>query len=444
MIQFKYRNFSEDVPDKTQNIAVKKGAGFGTAMNLGFAGLTGIGMVKAHKQGKIDEKEGKQNIAEMERQTRALNRRLDEIEKDFGIPSIIAGVANASMMGGSMIQSHNQSKKQEEMNEEQLAAQDRQTKAIQRQNALLKRIEQRGMSPEAAAKVVEQRNFSSILKERNYGVMSSLSNIGKDIYKAGKAAGVGKGLKSNITWGLGTAGAAYGVNKIISHDMKKSGLDVDESGNLVQKQKAYADAVVQAASTNAKKKTGRTIFNKIRGGAATPLMMGAFEVPRAIGYFGEKKALKDQIRNTQISNPNPVQPSMLEQRSYGISVGEMIKTVKGGWNTFNKHKMRTITGGILNMGSFGTFGTKRVQDMAGHLAKNSNSSTLRSVGRWAQNHQTLANTAMIAPGIALGSGAYSLGEKIVKKPMQAIDPDAYKYQDAKDKAASQPIQQQYG
>ena len=32
-------------------------------------------------------------------------------------------------------------------------------------------------------------------------------------------------------------------------------------------------------------------------------------------------------------------------------------------------------------------------------------------------------------------GAYGLGEKAVKVPMKAIDPDAYKYQESKDKAA---------
>ena len=435
MIQFKYKNFSNDTSGKP-NAAVKKRAGLGTAMDLGFAGLTGFGMIQAHKQGKADEEEHKQNMAAMEKQTRALNKRLDQVEKEFGIPAILGTVASVGLMGGSMVQSHNQGKKQEEMNEEQIAAQERQTQALQRQNALLKRIEQRGESPEKAARVVEQRDFSSILSERKYGVnMSSITNAGRDIIKAGKAAGVGKGLKSNFGFGLATAGAAYGVNKLISHDMKKSGIDVDESGNLVQKQKSYADPVPQAAVNNAKKKTGKSVLGGLRGKMMTPLMVGAFEAPRAIGYYGEKRALLEQAKNTQ--SQSVLQP---QQRSYAVPLGGMMKSAKAGWNTFNSHRMRTITGGILNMGSFGTFGTQKVQDMAKHLSKNSSSKTLRNVGNWAQKHQTLANTAMIAPGIGIGMGAYNLGEKVVKKPMQAIDPDAYKYQNAKDRAANQPVQ----
>ena len=64
---------------------------------------------------------------------------------------------------------------------------------------------------------------------------------------------------------------------------------------------------------------------------------------------------------------------------------------------------------------------------------------MRKVGNWAQNHRALANTALIIPGAAAGTAAFGLGEKIVKKPMEKIDPDAYKYQKAKDKMAnSQP------
>ena len=75
--------------------------------------------------------------------------------------------------------------------------------------------------------------------------------------------------------------------------------------------------------------------------------------------------------------------------------------------------------------------------MARNLALKGDNTTMQNIGRWAYRHKSLANAAMLAPGIALGSGAYALGEKAIKKPMKAIDPDAYKYQEAKDKAAQQ-------
>ena len=428
MIQFKYKKFAEDA----QPNPVKKGPSkFGTAMDFGFAGLTGAGMISAHKQHGEFMEQSKQGLAATEQQTRAINKRLDQIEKEFAIPlAAIGTVANVGMMGGSMMQSSAQNKDQKEMNEQQVAAQDRQTQALQRQNALLKRIEQNGGDGEKARRVVETRDFS-IMSERLYGVnMSGVTTAIKDLYKAGKKADIGKGLKSNLFFGLGTAGAAYGVNKIISHDTKKSGLDVDESGNLVQKQKSYTESVKQATKKTAEKKGGG-FLGKMLG----PTAVAAFEVPRAIGYFGEKKALMNQVEGTQLDEPTG---SVMQQRSYAAKVGAIGKywgTAKEGLKTFWKHPGRSTTGGILSFGSFGVLNTKKVQQGAEFLSKSAKSDTMRKIGNWAQNHKTLANTAMLAPGIGLGMGAYGLGEKAVKVPMKAVDPDAYKYQESKDKAA---------
>ena len=433
MIQYRYRKFSEDAQPP-----VKKGPSkLGTAMDFGFAGLTGAGMISAHKQHKNFMEEGKEGLAAMEQQTRAMNRNLDSLEKEFGIPAILGTVANVGMMGGSMIQSSAQNKDQKEMNEQQIAAQDRQTQVLQRQNAMLQRIEQNGGDKEKAQRVIEARNFS-IMLERNFGINTSgITTAVKDLYNAGKKAGMGKGLKSNLLFGLGTAGAAYGVNKIISHDMKKSGIDIDESGNLIQKQKAYAESV-QQATKKAAGKEGKGLFGKVMG----PGIVLAFEAPRAIGYFGEKKALKNQINGTQGNN---AESSVMQQRSYAAINANYIKNAwkatKKGWNTFNSHKMRSITGGVLNFGSFGVLNTNKVQQGAEYLSKNAKSSTMRNVGNWAQKHKTLANTAMLAPGIGLGMGAYGLGEKVVKVPTKAVDPDAYKYQESKDKAAKLESQQ---
>ena len=359
----------------------------------------------------------------------------DDEEKAFAIPAAVGAVgsvlggAGTAVMGAGMVQSHFQGKKQEEMNEEQLAAQEKQSQILQRQNAILQRLEQRGSSsPEQIASAVN-KNFSSVLKERNYGFnMSGITTAVKDIWRSGKSAGIGKGLKSNFAFGVGTAGAAYGVNKIISHDMKKSGLDVDETGNLVQKQKAYTDPIPPQAAAQQAKKPGKSIFKRMTGKMGTPLFIGAIEAPRAMNYFAEKKALTSQVQGTTME-----QPEQLQQRAYAFNLSSLSK----GWNNFNQHRMRSITGSILNMGSFGTFNTAKVQKMAGKLAKRGNTEFTRNLGKWAQNHQTLANTALIVPGIGMGMGAYSLGEKAIKKPMKAIDPNAYKYQEAKDKAAQQ-------
>lgn len=434
MIQFKYKKFAE----AAQSSPAKKGPSkLGTAMDFGFAGLTGAGMISAHKQHGEFMEQSKQGLAEMEQQTREINKRLDEVEKEFAIPlAAIGTVANVGMMGGSMIQSSSQNKDQKEMNEQQVAAQDRQTQALQRQNALLKRIEQNGEGGERARRVVDARNFSTI-SERNFGIsMSGVTTAAKDLYNAGKKSGMGKGLKSNFLFGLGTAGAAYGVNKLISHDMKKSGIDVDESGNLIQKQKSYAEATRQAAR-GATEKKGKGFLGKVMG----PGAILAFEAPRAIGYFGEKKALQGQIAGTQEQQPS------IQQRAYALpaSASSIMSGIKTGLKKgpFKNWKgSRSITGGLLNFGSFGVLNTSGVQKMARNLALRGENTTMQNIGRWAYRHKSLANAAMLAPGIALGSGAFALGEKAIKSPMRAIDPEAYKYQDSKDKAATLEAQQQ--
>lgn len=463
MIQFKYKKFAE----AAQSSPAKKGPSkLGTAMDFGFAGLTGAGMISAHKQHGEFMEQSKQGLAEMEQQTREINKRLDEVEKEFAIPlAAIGTVANVGMMGGSMIQSSSQNKDQQEMNEQQVAAQDRQTQALQRQNALLKRIEQNGEGGERARRVVETRDFS-IMSERLYGVnMSGVTTAIKDLWNAGKGVGVKKSLVSGVKFGLGTGAAAYGANKIISHDMKKSGLDIDETGNLVQKQKSYTSSAstAQKATETAAKKSGKSVFKTVGGKILGPTTVAAFEAPRVFGYFGEKKALMNQVQGTQA-------PGEMQQQSYsdteedtrqkGSGIGKklaigagVVGTAALGFMGARKGKFgktiqnkpffqtpgKTISGGILKGLSFETLNTKKVQDIAKNLSTNAKSDTMRKVGNWAQNHRALANTALIIPGAAAGTAAFGLGEKIVKKPMEKIDPDAYKYQKVKDTMAnSQP------
>ena len=466
MIQFKYKKFAEDA----QPNPVKKGPSkFGTAMDFGFAGLTGTGMISAHKQHGEFMEQSKQGLAATEQQTRAINKRLDQIEKEFAIPWAVLGTAaNVGMMGGSMIQSSSQNKDQKEMNEQQVAAQDRQTQALQRQNALLKRIEQNGGDGEKARRVVETRDFS-IMSERFYGINTSgITTAIKDLWNAGKGVGVKKSLVSGVKFGLGTGAAAYGANKIISHDMKKSGLDIDETGNLVQKQKSYTSSAstAQKATETAAKKSGKGVFKNVGGKILGPTTVAAFEAPRVFGYFGEKKALMNQVQGTQA-------PGEMQQQSYsnteedtrrkGSGIGKKLAIGAGivgtvgtaalgfagarrGWfgktiqnKPFFQTPGKTISGGILNGLSFNTLNTEKVQGIAKNLSTNAKSDTMRKVGNWAQNHRALAKTALIIPGAVAGNAAFGLGEKIVKKPMEKIDPDAYKYQKAKDKMAnSQP------
>ena len=457
MIKFKYKRFSEDAPTKEKPIPSNKPGWGSAALNVGFGGLTIYGMHEATKGHRESMEQGRQGLEEMRGQTAAINRNLDQLEKNFAVPALLAGaVPMVAMTAAPMIQSSMQMGDQKEMNEEQVAAQDRQTKAIQRQNALLQKIEQKGGTPEQAA-MITRKQFSSAVG-RNIGGVKAAA---KDLWNAGKAAGIGKGIKSNVTFGLGMAGLAYGVNKYISHDMKKSGLDINEQGNLVQKRKSYSDPqtqIVGHAKKSAKKQGGK-FLDRMMG----PGIVVGIEAPRVFGYHQEKKQLKNQISGTQINNNE----SVMQQRSYAssgdrddkksslgrklkIGAGVLGTAALGTWaghrGVFGKtvknwayfrHPGRTLTGTANVFGSYGTINKDVMAKASQNLQKNSKTQTMRKVGDWADKHKTLANLAVFAPGMALGMGSFALGEKAIKNTTRAIDPEAYKYQDTKDKVANQ-------
>jgi len=458
MIKFKYKRFSEDAPTKEKPVPSNKPGWGSAALNVGFGGLTIYGMHEATKGHKESMEQGRQGLEETRSQTAAINRNLDQLEKNFAAPALLAGaIPMVAMTAAPMIQSSMQMGDQKEMNEEQVAAQDRQTQAIQRQNALLHKIEQKGGTPEQAA-MVTRKQFSSAVRQST----GEIKAAAKDLWNAGKAAGVGKGIKSNVMFGLGMAGLAYGVNKYISHDMKKSGLDINEQGNLVQKRKSYSDPqtqIVDHAKKSAKKQGGK-FLDKMLG----PGIVVGIEAPRVFGYHQEKKQLKNQISGTQINNNSG---SVMQQRSYAspgnrddkksalgrkLKIGAGVlgtaalgtwaghrgvfgKTVKN-WAYF-KHPGRTLTSTANVFGSYGTINKDVMAKASQSLQKNSKTQTMRKVGDWADKHKTLANLAVFAPGAALGMGSFALGEKAIKNTTRAIDPEAYRYQDTKDKVANQ-------
>lgn len=460
MIKFKYKRFSEDAPTKEKPIPSNKPGWGSAALNVGFGGLTIYGMHEATKGHKESMEQGRQGLEETRNQTAAINKNLDRLEKSFAAPALLAGaIPMVAMTAAPMIQSSMQMGDQKEMNEEQVAAQDRQTQAIQRQNALLHKIEQKGGTLEQAA-MVTRKQFSSAVR-RNVGEVKTAA---KDLWNAGKSVGIGKSMKSNAMFGLGMAGLAYGVNKYISHDMKKSGLDINEQGNLVQKRKSYSDPqtqIVDHAKKSAKKQGGK-FLDKIMG----PGIMVGIEAPRVFGYHQEKKQLKNQISSTYSSNNS--NGSVMQQRSYATtdnqeegrrsSLGKKLKigaevlgtVALGTWagrrGAFGKtaknwayfqHPGRTLTGFVNRFGSYDTLNKDVMAKTSQNLQKNSKTRAMRNFGKWADKHKTLANLVAIGPGMALGMGSFALGEKAIKNTTRAIDPEAYRYQDTKDKVANQ-------
>lgn len=410
-----------------------------------FVGIPAIGMIQTHKAMKESKEQSKEQVSAMKEQTDAINERTEEIKKQTKTDSESDSddsklktkkfawplLASLAMGGAQMAQSAKQGKEAEAMNKQQLKAQAKATKATEKQNQLLEEIKNKedmsAQEKQEKAVMLLQKTESepcSILQREfafNWGAAKS---IGRDLFKASKAAGINSSIKGTLKTTAGITAAGYVVNKAIQRDMKKNGLDVDKSGNLVQKQPQI------------KQQRAYSIM-----GAAMTL---GFEAPRYLSYKAEKKQLKNQIAATDQPSQKVVRPKSVmdgqkrvPQRQFSVMGG--IKSIPGnlksGWNTFNSHRGQTITGGLMKAGSFGQFGTKNVQAFGRNLKLRSNNPYLNKAGQWIYNHKTAANVAALAPAVAIGSTLFTKSQKAMRKGMEKIDPNAYKYQKAKEQAA---------
>lgn len=421
----------------------------GVATNALMVGLPAYGMIQAHKEGKVAEKQSKASVEEMDKMTQAMNAKTRELdrkfEKSFGLPALLgSGALMVGTTGAQMLQSNSQMKKQEKMNGKQIAAQNRQTRAIQRQNELLNKIAEKGGSdagqkaaevllpPNQAAPEKKKEADESFFSQRSFASVNwnSVKSVGRDLLKASKAAGVNSSIKNTLKSAAGITVAGYAVNKAIQHDMKKSGLDVDKSGNLVQKTKPQLQ-----------QQRAYSILDKALG----PALTLSFEAPRYLSYRAEKKRLMNQVAATSPNQPQQVvkkprtvlnNQKPIPQKQFSImgSLKNIPGKLKAGWGTFNKHRVQTLTGGLMKIGSFGQFGTKNVQKFGGSLGQSTNQALSRA-GKWIQANPAKANVAALAPAVAIGSTLFTKSQKAMKKGMEKIDPDAYKYQNSKDQAA---------
>lgn len=354
------------------------------------------------------------------------------------VAAATSGTGQLAMMGGttalSMAQAHKQGKEAEEQAKQSQEQMERQNELIKRQNKQLEKLSKAnpGAAPQAA-EVMRQR-------ERTYAFVpqarSLLSGIAKT--EPGKMAkDVGqyvwankKSLAKTAGMGAGVAVAGYGANKYIQRDMKKSGMEVDQSGMLVPKQKQMSliSPLTKPLKGWASKNPKLAGAGKAVGGAIGAGL--AFDaVPKVLGYHADKQQAKDQIAATT--------------RQYSV-LGNAWKSVKGAqfWKTPGK----TTLGAATQASSFGMFGRKGVADFAtkmksgsskwsqklgdAMLAKNKDGSLMKDA---AGNY--VANKKALVGAIGVGAGAtkitYDTAQKGLEKLGRKVDPNAYNYQDAK-------------
>ena len=374
-------------------------------------------------------------------------------QKEFFWPAVLTIGAT----GASMVQASSQAKQTEEQAEE--------TQELMRaQNKKLEKIAKAAKTnPDAAGQAAQ------VLKQGQYSValsMGTMRNLVKSkqalqaIGTAGKEA-FGKGLARNAAGGVGMGVAAYGAGKLIQRDMKKEGMDVDENGNLYQKSYAVPvlGTITKAAGEFAKKHPKTALA---AGGLGTGV--GFVGAPTLLGYKADKAQMKEQIAATQkqfavlpmsvmrglVKGRQAIQAGIQKAKPVIDSTSKTITEKKDALvEEIVKNPGKTLLGWGSTMTSFGVMGRENVGKFAtnlmnsksewaqkfgkGMLSKDATGKLNPGEGKYAG--QYLANKKAMAGAIGAGALATKLtwdaGEKITNKIGHKVDPDAYKYQDAK-------------
>lgn len=466
---------------KPTGLGGKLKAGFGKIGGIdGAMGIVGTatsiaGMKRASDQMKEQKKQSAEQVSAMNAQTDAINRRTKAIAKSFSLKTkkfawpLIASLATSAV---GMAQQAKQGKEAEKMNAQQLKAQAKATKAQEKQNQLLEEIKNNEELSEAekqkkAVQLIQKTESEpcSIL-QREYTVSSMWNTVktaGKDLYKAGKASGMNDSIKGTLKGCAIATGIGYGVNKLIQRNMKKNKLAVDKQGNLTyapnekngrETTKAYS--VMSKPKSNSSimvraKKIGGKIGNfgaKALGPALEYGLPTIAEGSRYMQYKAERDQLQNQVDSTKPQRERKPQmtPRIPRQKQFGLGnlIGSIPGRVKTGWNTFKSHPGQSISGAAIKVGSggplsmvgLGGFGTKNVQGFAGSLST-SKVGALKRTGDWMQNHKTGANIVMAAPLIYTGAKLGGKVTKLMRKGMKKIDPEAYRYQEAKEARMNQ-------
>lgn len=305
--------------------------------------------------------------------------------------------------------------------------------------------------------------------------------IGGVLGGAGMAAihyGVNKGVQHNMN--------KNGIDMAAIRDMQKE--DQQRQQQMGPQQQMYADVdsnLIREAgrdqygnithwdyfAKNADGKKGQLVkTGKMTGGqwaghmvkehAVGPMALGfsgLFEVPNVIGYAKEKdqlKALSDMARARKGLSPLPgkrvpggnqqqpqqqqtpqfrqAQPQQQQQKMYG-AVGHWISNKIRGFNNWKKAPVQNTLNTIDKFG--GGRGLEGVDSMSKRLTdagKQNNSQFLQKAGDWWGKHKKTALATSAGLGFVAIGKTMELGEDLVKKPLKAIDPNAYAYDDYKE------------
>lgn len=334
--------------------------------------------------------------------------------------------------GIQMKQSSDQAAEAEEQNREQ-------TRAL---NRIAKAAKENPQVGQDVLAVKQASDTSSILSTRTFAAPNSktLNNaigFAKDLgrFAASKKRAV---LSGAVMGGTLAAGGAV-VDKMIQKDIKRNNLPFLDNQNQ-QEQKQYStESVLNKGQDFVKrgfKATGQEFKNQFKGKIgkiATPL----FIVAPAAGYLSEKAQYKDQLASTGQRQYSKVPNSLLKNSSKWFKgKGETIKEGWGKFKTgFNEWKNAPVKNSMNAVG--GVLGQRgdRMAEQFVDLGNKSGNAWTKKTGEFLTKHGKTAAAGGLAVGMGIMSAGWGQGEKLTKKAIKSVDPNAYAYQESKEGAA---------
>ena len=382
-------------------------------------------------------------------------------QKEFWIgTAITVGTTALGLKQGNeqMAQAEEQAKQAEEQQKKASEDMKKQTDAIKQQTkAYEKMAKQNPIMAQSVANMQQPQSvaYSDIennmkkFRQKDFGNPSiwTWENIKGAAKGIGKAAWNRKGaLIGAGTIGMGTAGTSYLVNKGIEMDMKKNGIPIPKTpsqqqysnsgGSIMQKE--FFEFTKDRLKAEAKSVGSE--FKKGMKGNIGPWGIGMnvlCEAPTISQYMAERKQLIAQARASQAaSGMNGAQPIKYPlppaQKQYSSFLNSITKFGK----SFIKHPLKKT----LNVTSVisGGGGMKGIRNLASEFDRSGNP-ILQKTGDFIRNHQKTALVGSIGIGSTVFGQGISAGDAIVKKPLEAIDKNAFAYSKSKEQMV-EPMQ----
>lgn len=250
--------------------------------------------------------------------------------------------------------------------------------------------------------------------QQQFSVIGFAKDIGR-IAKNNRKAVIGAAVGS-AALGAGFVPAQYAVDRAIQYDIKRRGEELPRPAQ----EKNFANGATTLLKNSGSvlsevKGYGRDFMHKAGKEMISPLSF-VFAGLGGLGYVGKRMNEKKLAEKTGSPGPTTSTPQSSAtpgQRNYGFSLS---------------------TKGITNALGLGMGGYDTVQKIGKTLRKDGTHRWTRKIGEQIQKHDKIAAWGSLVPGFALAGATMGAGEKLIRKPLEAVDKNAFAYEKSQEQA----------